>query len=74
MIYQSVPNPADPTYTAFNRDAYRSGEVLPNSGFLRVEVGPVGATVSYVRSFLPKDVSSTQVNDVAFQYTVKARE
>lgn len=74
VIYQSVPNPADPTYTAFNRDAYRSGEVLPNSGFLRVEVGPVGAKVSYVRSFLPKDVSSTQVNDVAFQYTVKARE
>ncbi len=55
VIYQSCPNPADNTYTAFNRDAYRSGDVLPNSGHLRVTVSPGSVRVDYVRSFLPGD-------------------
>ena len=53
VVYQEVPNPADDTYTAFNRDAYRSGEVLPNSGHLRVTVAPQNVRVDYVRAFLP---------------------
>ena len=40
IIYQETPNPADDTYTAFNRDAYLSGDILPNSGYLRVTVSP----------------------------------
>ncbi len=53
VIYQTCPNPADPTFTAFNREAYKSGDIFPNSGHLRVTVsGGVDATckVEYVRA------------------------
>ena len=48
VVYQTVPCPADPTFTAFNSDAYTSGKILPNSGFLSVEVAPTGVTVNYI--------------------------
>lgn len=50
IIYQEVPNPADDTYTAFNSDAYLSGDKLPNSGFLKVLVGPEQLKVDYIKS------------------------
>ncbi len=50
VIYQEVPNPADNTYTAFNKDAYTSGTVLPNSGFLNVTVSPNQVKVDYIKS------------------------
>jgi hypothetical protein len=72
VIYQSVPNPADDTYTAFNREAYRSGDVLPNSGFLNVSVTPSQVKVDYVQSFLPKDESGQRKNgNVGYSYTVQ---
>jgi hypothetical protein len=48
VVYQTVPLPADPTYTAFNADAYKSGVILPNSGFLKVSVSPGDVVVDYV--------------------------
>jgi hypothetical protein len=48
VTYQTVPLPADPTFTAFNADAYKSGTVLPNSGFLKVTVSPGDVVVDYV--------------------------
>lgn len=72
MVYQSCPNPADPTYQAFNRDAYTSGDILPNSGHLRVSVGPEAVKVDYVRSFLPADEKAEAKNGAAaFSYTIK---
>lgn len=50
VIYQEVPNPADDTYTAFNSDAYRSGHILPNSGFLNVAVSDDQVKVDYIKS------------------------
>ena len=74
VVYQETPNPADPTYEAFNREAYRSGTVLPNSGYLRVTVAPTEARVDYVRSFLPKDETADQKHGaVAHSYAVKPR-
>jgi len=71
VVYQSLPNPADDTYTAFNRDAYCSGEVRPNSGFLHVSVGPSQVKVDYLRSFLPKDEGEGKRHgDVAYSYTI----
>ena len=67
IVYQSCPNPADNTYTAFNRDAYRSGDVLPNSGHLRLTVAPEKVRVDYVRSFLRGDGTN---GVVAFSYTI----
>lgn len=68
VIYQSVPNPADDTYTAFNKEAYTSGKVLPNSGFLKVQVDPKNVTVSYIRSFLPETANEPNDNYI---YTIK---
>ena len=50
IVYQEVPNPADDTYTAFNKDAYKSGDVLPNSGFLDVVVAADNVKVNYIKS------------------------
>lgn len=74
IVYQAVPNPADLTYTAFNKDAYRSGDILPNSGHLLVTVGPESTRVDYVRSYLPKDETATRKDgEVAFSYAVTPR-
>jgi hypothetical protein len=63
VVYQSAPNPADPTYEAFNRDAYNSGDILPNSGYLRIMVSHEEVRVEYVRSFLPPDEREGRMND-----------
>lgn len=68
VVYQTLPQPANPNYNLDNEDAYRSGTKLPNSGHLRVMVDPVaGITVSYLRSYLEKP------DEVAYSYTVRAR-
>ncbi len=75
VIYQETPNPADNSYTAFNREAYLSGDVLPNSGHLRVTVSQAGAQVDYVRSWLPQDETPSQKNGtVAFSYAASGRK
>ena len=71
VIYQSVPNPADDTYTARNRNAYLSGDVLDNSGYLKVTVSPERLLVDYIRSYLPKDeVDGRRHGETAFSYTL----
>lgn len=71
VIYQTVPNPADSTYTAFNREAYRSGDVLPNSGHLRVTVAPEAVRVDYVRSWRASDeTDGRRHGEIAFSYRV----
>jgi len=88
VIYQSVPNPADNTYTAFNSDAYDPstitlpgasydpdyGVIMPNSGYLHVTVSPEDVTVAYVRAVLPGDESRAgSANDaVAISYSASA--
>lgn len=66
VIYQSVPNPADDTHTAFNKEAYTSGKILPNSGFLHVTVGTKEVKVDYIRSYLP---ASANTPDIRENYT-----
>jgi hypothetical protein len=72
VVYQSVPNPADPTYTAFNSDAYKSGNILPNSGFLNVTVSESEVKVDYISSYLPQDEKAGRTNgQVAYSYTLQ---
>lgn len=54
VTYQTVPLPADPTFTAFNADAYKSGKILPNSGFLKVTVSPGDVVVDYISNGGPQ--------------------
>ncbi len=76
VVYQSVPNPGDATYTAFNRESYRSGDILPNSGHVRVTVRPEDVRVEYVRAVLPGDEKRAGAanGDISFSYTVAPRE
>ena len=65
VVYQTLPEPANPNYTTENADAYQSGDILPNSGHVRVTTSPTGVKVDYVRSYLDRP------DELAFTYTVK---
>lgn len=71
VIYQTVPNPADNTYTAFNKDAYTTGNVLANSGFLNVTVNNKEVKVKYVRSFLHENTELPEDVTKGFEYIIK---
>ena len=71
VIYQSVPNPADDTHTAFNKEAYVSGDILPNSGFLNVTVNPGDVKVEYVRSYFMNNPLLNEDAKKTFTYTIK---
>lgn len=74
LIYQSMPNPADDTFTMFNEAAYLSGTKAPNSGHVRVTVGPTQGKVEYFLSARPQDESSTRKNlQLAHSYVIKAK-
>lgn len=69
LIYQSLPNPADDTFSYFNDTAYKSGTKAPNSGHVRVIVSPKVATVEYFLAARSKD-SGRKNLQVAHKYTV----
>lgn len=75
VVYQELPNPADNTYTAFNADAYTSGDKFPNSGYVKVTVAPQQVTVDYIRMYLPRDESAPDrvSGTVQFSYTIQPR-
>lgn len=77
VIYQSCPNPADPTFTAFNRDAYKTGDIFPNSGYLRVTVqggADPSVHVEYVRTFRDSDEEDGLTSGmIAHSYRVTPR-
>lgn len=71
VVYQTLPQPADPNYATHYESAFRSGQQLPSSGRVRVHVGPERAWVEYVRSWLPGDGPTGHVDgEVAHGYEV----
>jgi len=72
LIYQSMPNPADDTFSYFNDTAYKTGTKAPNSGHVRVSINNSEAKVEYFLAARPQD-SSRKNLEVAHQYTVKAK-
>jgi hypothetical protein len=75
VVYQTLPEPADASYALYFRDAYRTGDVLPNSGRLRVTVSPVTVDVEYIRSWLPGDETAEHRDgEVAFRYSVPSKK
>lgn len=75
VVYQTVPNPADPTFTAFNRESYRSGVIHPNSGHLRVTVTAAEVKVEYVGSRREQDEEAQGKNaGIVHSYTIPARK
>ncbi|MFN5867441.1 MAG: FlgD immunoglobulin-like domain containing protein [Candidatus Kapaibacterium sp.] len=77
LIYQETPQPSLPNFTnASQADdyGYFEGQVLPNSGHLRVTVSPDGTRVDYVRVYLPANETTTRKNkDVSATYYIGAR-
>jgi hypothetical protein len=71
VIYQTLPEPADPFYTLYNADAFLSGDKFPNTGYTRVTVSSATVKVDYVRTWLPADEGAGKVNgSTAFSYSV----
>jgi hypothetical protein len=63
VVYQEVPMAAHPSkdYLGFGTNAtdYAGTQLFPSSGHLRVSVQSTGATVTYVRSYLPSEQPSS---------------
>ena len=75
VTYLTTPYPADPHYAADKASHFKSGDVLPGSGYTRVTVSDAIVQVEYVRTFLPEDENDTQVSgQVAYTYTVTTPE
>jgi hypothetical protein len=57
VVYQECPVPSGGSYNAgfFARDFYTTGDLVNNSGHLRVAVSPDSVKVYYVRAVLPED-------------------
>jgi len=67
IVYQECPRPSDAEYGLGAGSAYVHGDILPNSGHLRVTVGPTQVTVEYVRAYLPGDGPN---GEIAYTYTI----
>lgn len=75
VIYQTLPDPANPDYAFNNKEAYLSGDTLPGSGRVRVKVSPEKVQVEYVRSYLPKDATAEHPDgEIAHTYSVSPRK
>lgn len=72
LVYQSMPNPADDTFSMFNEDAYKTGTKAPNSGHVRVTVGSTAAKVEYFLAARTQDTKRKN-RSIAHSYSVKPR-
>jgi len=72
IIYQSMPNPADDTFSYFNESAYKSGTKAPNSGHVRVTVTPSEAKVDYFLAARPQDKERNNLS-LAHSYSIKPK-
>lgn len=76
LIYQETPQPSHPNFSNANYAAtygYVNGQILPNSGHLRIHVNNQAIQVEYVRAYLPANENATRHNkDVSATYFIQA--
>jgi hypothetical protein len=72
LVYQSMPNPADDTFSLFNETAYKSGVKAANSGHVRVTITPTEAKVEYFLAARPTDTGRKNL-EIAHTYSVKPK-
>lgn len=74
LVYQETPQPSLPNFNYPNQAAtygYLAGQILANSGHLRVTVSATQIQVDYVRAYLPANENATRHNkDVSATYTI----
>jgi hypothetical protein len=69
VIYQECPKPNLSSYNDGFASYYTYGDVVNNSGHLRVSVSESQVTVDYVRAYLPGDGTN---GEIAYTYTITA--
>ena len=69
IVYQECAQPSDANYAEgfVSQGHYWNGDILENSGHLRVTVSPAQVLVEYVRAWLPGDGTN---GAVAYSYTI----
>ncbi len=77
LIYQETPQPDLPNFVNPPLQAadygYFQGQILPNTGHLRVTVDAAGVQVEYIRAYLPSQETATRHNqDVSATYYIGA--
>lgn len=70
LIYQSMPNPADDTFSMFNESAYKTGTKAANSGHVKVTVSSSQAKVEYYLAARAKDTKRKNLS-IAHSYLIK---
>ena len=74
LVYQECPQPSHPNFSSVSYAydyGYHQGQILPNSGHVRVNVRPDGVKVEYVRVYLPRNETATRHNkDVSASYFI----
>lgn len=74
LVYQETPQPSHPNFNpaTYPTDyGYLQGQILPNSGHIRVTVNSSGVLVEYVRAYLPATENATRHNkDVSASYFI----
>ena len=75
VAYLECPQPGTANFTTLGSSGdgkYTNGVLLPNSGHIRVTVGPAGALAEYVRAYRPSDENTSRRNgDVSHQFTMQ---
>jgi len=72
IVYQEAPLPNDDSYGFGHLNhgtGYVSGDILPNSGHLRVTVSASDVNVDYIRAYLPGDGPN---GEVAYSYSASS--
>lgn len=76
LIYQETPQPSHPNFMNVNYAAdygYVTGQILPQSGHIRINVSPSGIQVDYVRAYLPQNENAIRHNkDISATYFIGA--
>jgi hypothetical protein len=74
LVYQETPQPSLPNFNYPSQAAtygYLAGQIVANSGHLRVNVSDSAIQVDYVRAYLPANENATRHNkDVSATYTI----
>ncbi|MEI6435594.1 MAG: metallophosphoesterase [Bacteroidota bacterium] len=75
IVYQEVPQPSSRNITNFvgSQYGYVNGILLPSRGFLLVTVSDSTATVDYIKTYLPNEITGTHTNgETAYSYTIRS--
>jgi hypothetical protein len=75
LVYQECPQPSHPNFNNANVAAdygYFQGQILPNSGHIRVTVGPTQTKVEYIRAYKAADETPNRHNkDISATYFIE---